>query len=109
MCQRWAGAPTVPWVSFKGNLQFTGKHKSLDYYQSSQETKRGRCRTCGSPIGVLNDRYPGDICVVLCSLYPASMAKIHVPNEWHSAGGKVPYWWHLEIGAANKGFVRNRD
>lgn len=109
MCQRWAGAPTVPWVSFKGSLEFTGKHKSLDYYQSSKDAKRGRCRTCGSPIEVLDDRCPGETCIVMNSLYPASLTRIPVPKEWHNASGKVPNWWHLEIGFANKGFVRNED
>ena len=109
MCQRWAGAPTVPWVSFKGALEFTGKHKRLQYYQSSKHAKRGRCRTCGSPIGVLNDRYPGEVCIVLSSLQPASLAKINVPAEWHNANAKVPIWWHLEIGGADKGFVRSAE
>tara|TARA_X000000950_G_scaffold145053_3_gene179358 strand:+ start:354 stop:683 length:330 start_codon:yes stop_codon:yes gene_type:complete len=109
MCQRWAGAPTVPWVSFKGALEFTGKHKRLQYYQSSKHAKRGRCKTCGSPIGVLNDRYPEEVCIVLSSLQPASLAKINVPAEWHNANAKVPIWWHLEIGGADKGFVRSAE
>lgn len=108
MCQKWAGAPTVAWVSFKGALEFTGKHKELAYYQSSKHAKRGRCKTCGSPIEVLDDRYPGETCVVMSSLYPASLDKIGVPDEWHNASGKVPNWWHLEIGPSDKGSVRNK-
>lgn len=108
MCQAWTGAPTVPWVSFKGSLKFTAKHKSLDYYRSSKDAKRGRCRTCGSPIEVLDNRYPGETCVIMTSLYQSSLAKIDAPDEWHNEASKVPNWWHLEIGVANKGFVVNR-
>lgn len=109
MCQRWAGAPTVPWVSFKGNLNFTGKHKSLHYYQSSKDAKRGRCKTCGSPIEVLDDRYPGETCIVVSCLLPASLAKINIPNEWHNSSSKVPNWWHLKIADSGKGYVRNEE
>lgn len=106
MCQRWAGAPTVSWVSFKGALEFTGKHKGLDYYQSSKHAKRGRCKTCGSPIEVLDERYPGETCVVILSLHPSSLAKSPVPNDWHTAAENVPSWWMLEIGGSKDGFVR---
>ncbi len=90
MCQRWARAPTVPWVSFKGIPKFTGKHKSLQFFQFSEHAQRGRCRTCGFPIAVLEDRYAGQIGIVLLSLQPASLAKINVPDEWHNAQSKLP-------------------
>jgi len=99
MCQRWSGAHTLAWVSFKGALEFTGKHNSLDFYQSSIHAKRGRCKTCGSPIEVLDIRYPGETCIVLASFFPASLAKIPTPDEWHNASNNVPDWWHLKIGS----------
>lgn len=107
MCQRWAGAPTVPWVSFKGSLELSGLHKELDYYESSKGVRRGRCKTCGSPIEVLDERYPGETCVVMASLLPSSLAMAGVPSEWHYEAEKVPSWWHLEICQAARGFVRN--
>lgn len=97
MCQLWAGAPTVPWVSFKGRLTFTGAHKSLSYYESSPGVQRGRCMTCGSPIEVLDERYPGETCVVMLSLTPESLERVAVPDEWHFEADKVPSWWRFKI------------
>lgn len=107
MCQRWAGAPTVPWVSFKGSLSFTGDHRRLAYYESSPGVNRGRCQTCGSPIEVLDERYPGETCVVIMSLSEESLARIATPNDWHFEADNVPGWWRLEICRAKQGFVRS--
>lgn len=107
MCQQWAGAPTVPWVSFKGSLTLTGEHKSLSYYESSQGVQRGRCKTCGSPIEVLDERYPGETCIIMTSLEPESLAKVGIPNEWHNEAGNVPSWWQLDVGGKRRGFVRD--
>ena len=67
----------------------------------------GAAELAALQIAVLDDRYAGQIGIVLLSLQPASLAKINVPDEWHNAQSKVPTWWHLQIGAAGKGFVRN--
>lgn len=103
MCQQWAGAPTVPWVSFKGSLTFTGEHKSLSYYRSSQGVQRGRCKTCGSPIEVLDERYPGETCIVMTSLEPESLAQAGIPNAWHNEADNVPSWWQLVITEGDSG------
>lgn len=108
MCQRWAGAPTVPWVSFKGSLTFTGDLTELAYYLSSPGVRRGRCQTCGSPIEVLDERYPGETCVVMTSLCPDSLSRVAAPNDWHYEAENVPDWWQLEICQAGRGFVRDQ-
>ena len=67
----------------------------------------GAAELAALQIAVLDDRYAGQIGIVLLSLQPASLAKINVPDEWDNAQSKVPTWWHLQISAADKGFVRN--
>jgi hypothetical protein len=66
MCRRAHGAGYVTWAGFESD-HFTllaGDHH-LQWYRSSEDTRRGFCGTCGSSMLFESGRWPGETHVAM--------------------------------------------
>lgn len=57
MCQRWSGAPVVPWVTVKAKA-FVLTEGALCWYRSSERAERGHCARCGTSIAFRSTTRP---------------------------------------------------
>ena len=93
-CRRAHGASAVGWVGVM-NDQFTVQQgKSfLTWYQSSDESERGFCRSCGTRILFRSDKWQGETHMAL--------ACIHTPHDLVSTGisfkDEFPAWTWLRL------------
>lgn len=88
MCQKSSGAPTVAWVEFLLNeFEWTGIEPGT--FQSSENTTRCFCRSCGGLLATLNKGYP-NICITIATLNNPNGI---VPNTNHSYRESAPAWW----------------
>lgn len=93
-CQTWSGALTVAWVEFPiEGFQWSGDHSEPAWFQSSQQTQRGRCPTCGSAMCALDDG-SDKIAVTMATLDTSSGI---VPGKQHSFVKSAPSWWAVAV------------
>lgn len=90
MCQSWAGAPVVAWVSFSlSSLKYQSGKPTL--YHSSKNTTRGFCSTCGSTLFALDDD-SREICMTICNLKDKNLL---IPKS-ESFKKTAPKWLHIQ-------------
>lgn len=93
-CRRAHGASVVCWVGVK-EPQFTidSDESSLIWYQSSAESERGFCSTCGTRILFRSSKWPGEIHM--------AVACINTPHDLVSSGvgfkEEMPNWTAMTI------------
>ena len=66
-CQRAAGAPVVPWATYR-EATFSVTAGAMHRYESSPGVTRGICSDCGTSISYENAKRPGEIDLTLNSL-----------------------------------------
>ncbi len=93
-CRKAHGASAVGWVGVKTeqfNLD-TGK-SVLKWYQSSQESERGFCETCGTRILFRSSKWPGEIHMALaCFDTPHDLVATKVSFE-----EELPEWTAMMV------------
>ena len=67
MCQKSIGAPVACWMDFKSE-QITWLSGQPKEYQSSNNTARGFCPTCGCSISFRDFRYPQYFSLAIATL-----------------------------------------
>ena len=63
-CQRAAGAPVVPWATYRKST-FRVTRGQMHWHVSSPGVTRGLCSECGSSISYENEKRPGEIDITL--------------------------------------------
>jgi hypothetical protein len=94
-CQRAAGAPVVPWATYKKST-FSVTAGEVCWRHSSPGVTRGHCPDCGSSITYENDKRPGEIDLTVNTLNdpngPTLRAHIWTEDkqEWLTIGDDLP-------------------
>jgi hypothetical protein len=58
-CRRTTGAAFSTWVGFTAEaVEWTGEAPA--FYASSKGVKRGRCKSCGTPLSYESEKWPGE-------------------------------------------------
>lgn len=93
MCQKSSGALTVAWVEFPlSTFQWNGARKP-GLFQSSENTQRCFCQSCGGLLGTINKGY-SNVCITIASLKNPDQI---IPSEKHSYRESAPLWWEPHI------------
>jgi hypothetical protein len=94
-CRRNCSAPVTAYLGlFTTSFRWTGTKPAT--YQSSHDVQRRFCRSCGTPMAFLSDRYPGEIHLYIASLDdPEAYApKVHVLTDerlsWFETADDLP-------------------
>ena len=74
-------------------IEWTGPGGEPALYQSSEKTRRGFCRNCGSTIAAIDEGYD-KISLTMASLEDPSAI---VPGKQHSYAKEAPSWWSVTI------------
>lgn len=96
-CQRAAGAPVVPWVSFARD-EFRVTAGAIATYQSSPGVTRGFCRDCGTSLTYAHEKRGREIDITVTSLDDPSQfpprAHIWVEDKapWLTIGDELPQY-----------------
>lgn len=94
-CRRAHGASSVCWVGV-ATAQFSldGGESTLRWYQSSSESERGFCATCGTRMLFRSGKWPGETHMAL--------ACIATPHDLSATGvsfkEELPEWTAMTIG-----------
>lgn len=92
VCQRAHGAAFVTWVGVsEGRFRYEQTH-DLKWYQSSADSQRGFCQTCGTTLVFQSERWPGEVHVVRTAL----PADIDLAPQAHSYWGTHVPWFPFE-------------
>lgn len=92
LCQRAHGAPLVTWVGVKEDGLRLSDGGSLRWYQSSTDSKRGFCSTCGSTLFFKSERWPGELHVVRTNI----QGDIDVSPSGHAYWESHAAWFDFE-------------
>ena len=96
-CQRAAGAPVVPWATYKKDT-FRITRGTMCWRESSPGVTRGHCSDCGSSISYENTNRPGEIDISLNALDDPSGPELraHIWTEdkpdWMLIGDDLPMY-----------------
>lgn len=67
-CQKSTGSVVSVWMDFKASQVSWGDSGPLQEYQSSENTRRGFCRCCGSTLSYRDIRHPDYYSLAIVSL-----------------------------------------
>ena len=68
-CRRHHGAAIVTWLGGSADSFKLSGREHLKWYVSSEDSKRGFCSNCGSPLLFLSTRWPDEVHVTRASLH----------------------------------------
>lgn len=89
-CRRIAGAPAVAWFTVSDDvLTFSGA--APHWFRSSEHVMRAFCAACGTPLAYRDEREPGYVDVITCSLDDPALA---APKDHTFYASRVP-WLHV--------------
>ncbi len=101
-CRRSAGAPLVPWVTFRANcVEFHGIRR---IYPSSPGVERSFCPACGTPLSYTHTDRPEHIDVLTCTL---DTPEAYPPQNDSWLEDDLP-WMRAEVAAARPGYRQFR-
>ncbi len=61
-CRHTQAAPVVTWFGVnKENFCFLKGEEAVVWFQSSGQAKRGHCRTCGTPLFFMGDKWQDEV------------------------------------------------
>ncbi|MFK8021113.1 MAG: GFA family protein [Pseudomonadales bacterium] len=91
-CRRAHGASAVCWLGVdNANFRLDGDKSTLKWYQSSKESERGFCVSCGTRVFFRSNLWPGETHMAL--------ACIDSPHGFVSTGtsfrSELPAWTNL--------------
>jgi hypothetical protein len=68
-CRRHHGAAVVTWIGVASDAFRLSGREHLKWHLSSEDSKRGFCVHCGSPLLFMSERWPDEVHVVRASLH----------------------------------------
>ena len=86
-CQHAHGAAMVTWAGYADGT-YAIDDSNTDWYASSAEAQRGRCKHCGSPMYFRSTRWPGELHIARVFLNDNSI----VPPQAHVFCHSTPAW-----------------
>ena len=96
LCQRAHGAAFVTWVgAAEQRFHFLQQH-DLKWYQSTEDSRRGFCASCGSTLFFQSKRWPGEIHVVRTAfegeidLQPQAHSYWDTHVDWYTCKDDLP-------------------
>lgn len=93
-CRKAHGASAVGWVGVDTEqFNLDAGQSSLKWYQSSQESERGFCVTCGTRVFFRSSKWPGEIHMTLANIdMPHDLVATKVSFE-----EELPTWTGMSV------------
>lgn len=104
-CRAIHGAAMVTWVGVPiGQFKISGR-RHLKWYQATEESRRGFCIHCGTPILYMSTKFPGDIHITRASL----KGKVNITPYAHIFFDQHVDWCFFEDKLARLGGPEGTD